>query len=704
MRPDQREELIREDMRDLHRSATRSSSTARWAGSRTSPSRSRSSRSSPAPSSSSATACSSPGRSSTPYGWPLVSVFVLCVAASMAELASAYPTAGGLYFWAYRLGGQRWAWTTAWFNMIGQVTITAGIDFAAAKYIVGAVNRIAGTSCRPTPRHGAWRWSLIMIPQMLINIFGIRLTARLNDFSVYWHIGGVLLIAALLIVFGAARAAVRLPASVRADRATRRARRDVHASAPWTFDSLMLRLPGLHALYASGGIGLGVRARPAAGAVDVHRLRRLGARRRGDGDGAAQQRLGRVPVGRRLGGRRLRDAARSSRCTSPTSPRPSIRPTRPAVLYIAYANLPRSAAHVVAIDHRRRDVAVRPVVDHQHEPHVVRLRARRRHAGLHADAAASIRAGARRCGRSSSPARWRCCSPSTRRSTPSSSRISTTALYLAYALPIYLNLRNKLRRRGEYTTPATRAVEPRPLGHPAQRDRGRVGGVHHRAVLDSAQRAGRLVDPAARLFMALYWLLDARRRFRGPQPTDGARAAPSRGGARRIDARRGHGGPQSAIDSAGRYRLGRGCPTASDLFTRDEPGEHRPMQPIGITSSPVAVGHRAAPGPRTAQRAWRRDAARARAPPAQRRAESNAFVEARADDRKENGMTRLRLGSSTVAATLVLSAASGVAQLTSNLLVLDHLACYEVTDRSRSTPPSTCSPSCSPSSARPAVG
>src|SRR5579862_2591746 len=59
-------------------------------------------------------------------GWPLVSLFVLCIAASMAELASAYPTAGGLYFWAYRLGGTRWAWVTAWFNMIGQVTIAAG--------------------------------------------------------------------------------------------------------------------------------------------------------------------------------------------------------------------------------------------------------------------------------------------------------------------------------------------------------------------------------------------------------------------------------------------------------------------------------------------------------------------------------------------------------------------------------------------------
>src|SRR3989337_1148164 len=54
--------------------------------------------------------------------WPLVSIFVMIGAASMAELASAYPTAGGLYFWAYRLGGRGWAWVTAWFNMIGQIT------------------------------------------------------------------------------------------------------------------------------------------------------------------------------------------------------------------------------------------------------------------------------------------------------------------------------------------------------------------------------------------------------------------------------------------------------------------------------------------------------------------------------------------------------------------------------------------------------
>ena len=46
-------------------------------------------------------------------GWPLVGVFVLCVALAMAEVCSAYPTAGGLYWWAGRLarrGNRVWAW------------------------------------------------------------------------------------------------------------------------------------------------------------------------------------------------------------------------------------------------------------------------------------------------------------------------------------------------------------------------------------------------------------------------------------------------------------------------------------------------------------------------------------------------------------------------------------------------------------------
>jgi amino acid transporter len=144
-------------------------------------------------------------------GWPVVSLLTLCVAASMAELASAYPTAGGLYFWAYRLGGRGWAWSTAWLNMVGQVTITAGINVAAAIYLIGAVTRIFNIpGDAAVPIFGSatnWYFQvfvmvLIMIPQVLINVLGIRLTAKLNDFSVYWHIIGGAIIVALLVFLG----------------------------------------------------------------------------------------------------------------------------------------------------------------------------------------------------------------------------------------------------------------------------------------------------------------------------------------------------------------------------------------------------------------------------------------------------------------------------------------------------------------------
>ncbi|MGH9369219.1 MAG: amino acid permease, partial [Thermoanaerobaculia bacterium] len=144
-------------------------------------------------------------------GWPVVSFFTLAIAASMAELASAYPTAGGLYFWAFRLGGRGWAWATAWLNMVGQVTITAGINVAAAIYLIGTATRILGLPADATvPLLGSltsWRFqlfvtALLMVPQVLINIFGVRLTARLNDASVWWHIAGGAVIVLLLALFG----------------------------------------------------------------------------------------------------------------------------------------------------------------------------------------------------------------------------------------------------------------------------------------------------------------------------------------------------------------------------------------------------------------------------------------------------------------------------------------------------------------------
>src|SRR5262249_11709660 len=110
------------------------------------------------------------------------------------------------------MGGRGWAGSGEGLGGVGGVRIAAGINVAAATYLIGAVTRMAGVpSDVAIPVFGSatsWYFQLavmvaIMVPQVLINIFGIRLTARLNDFSVWWHVAGVALIVALLAVLGA---------------------------------------------------------------------------------------------------------------------------------------------------------------------------------------------------------------------------------------------------------------------------------------------------------------------------------------------------------------------------------------------------------------------------------------------------------------------------------------------------------------------
>src|SRR5256714_15123647 len=65
-------------------------------------------------------------------GWPIICLFVLLVAFSMAELTSAFPTAGGPYWWAARLGGPGGSWFTRWFSIVGLPGITAPLSVRAA--------------------------------------------------------------------------------------------------------------------------------------------------------------------------------------------------------------------------------------------------------------------------------------------------------------------------------------------------------------------------------------------------------------------------------------------------------------------------------------------------------------------------------------------------------------------------------------------
>ena len=146
------------------------------------------------------------GPAAVGIGWPLVTVFTLLIAASMAEIASAYPTAGGLYYWASRLRNKDWGWWTAWLNLGGQISIVAGINYAAAFYI-GAT--ILGPLFGFDPNaetvgltNAIWLTGLLMLIEIGFNVAGTRIVATMNDISVWWHIGFVIAIAVALFALG----------------------------------------------------------------------------------------------------------------------------------------------------------------------------------------------------------------------------------------------------------------------------------------------------------------------------------------------------------------------------------------------------------------------------------------------------------------------------------------------------------------------
>ena len=137
-------------------------------------------------------------------GWPLEGLFALIVALTMAQVASAFPTAGGTYHWSYTLGGRGWGWVTAWFSLAGLITALAAVNVGLCRFAIGAMSRVG--DYHPDDVH-PWVQVAIVVAftllQAFINHRGIRLTTLLNDFNGYLIMVVAVLMTVALLVFGA---------------------------------------------------------------------------------------------------------------------------------------------------------------------------------------------------------------------------------------------------------------------------------------------------------------------------------------------------------------------------------------------------------------------------------------------------------------------------------------------------------------------
>src|SRR3954469_13992546 len=139
-------------------------------------------------------------------GWPLICALVLLVAVSMAELTSAFPTAGGPYWWAAKLGGPGWSWFTGWFNVVGLVGIVASVGYGAAFFLDALLGlyglNIFGVNFGDSAHVISETFLLYVIILALycvLNIFSSPILGLLNNISVGWHVLGVIILVALLV-------------------------------------------------------------------------------------------------------------------------------------------------------------------------------------------------------------------------------------------------------------------------------------------------------------------------------------------------------------------------------------------------------------------------------------------------------------------------------------------------------------------------
>lgn len=132
-------------------------------------------------------------------GWLVGGACALLFSLCMAQISSAYPTAGGLYHWSSILGGRFWGWLTAWFNLIGLITVLAAINVGTYYFFIGSFAPMLGITDTYTTKVGFM--VLITGAHALINHLGIKTTTRLTDFSGYLILGGAILLTVSLLIF-----------------------------------------------------------------------------------------------------------------------------------------------------------------------------------------------------------------------------------------------------------------------------------------------------------------------------------------------------------------------------------------------------------------------------------------------------------------------------------------------------------------------
>jgi len=143
--------------------------------------------------------------------WVIGSIFALVVAVAMGQIASSYPTAGGIYHWASIFGGRGFGWAAAWFNLLGLLFVVSSVNWGLFNLFrdlfLAQVVGMDVTNWVPSGEFSTGWWvqtifiTLVTAVQALLNHRFIRLTTIVTDFSGYLIFATAIVLTLALLAF-----------------------------------------------------------------------------------------------------------------------------------------------------------------------------------------------------------------------------------------------------------------------------------------------------------------------------------------------------------------------------------------------------------------------------------------------------------------------------------------------------------------------
>jgi urea carboxylase system permease len=134
------------------------------------------------------------------WSWPIVAVGQLCIALGFAELSSHYPVAGSVFQWTKYLSGKTYSWFAGWIYLFaGIITITA-VCTTLPLALIPAFNNM-GWNVHNTLHNQRIFAIVTLILITILNIFGVKLVAIINNTGVLFEILGMVVFAFVLALF-----------------------------------------------------------------------------------------------------------------------------------------------------------------------------------------------------------------------------------------------------------------------------------------------------------------------------------------------------------------------------------------------------------------------------------------------------------------------------------------------------------------------